>query len=42
MLAWALEKAGPDGAVLFLPDKHLGRNTGLQLGLGPGTGMCCA
>ena len=35
MLAWALEEAGPDGAVLFMPDKHLGRNTGLQLGLGP-------
>ena len=26
-LTWALEKAGPGGKVLFLPDQHLGRNT---------------
>ena len=24
---WALQRAGEDGAVLFLPDQHLGRNT---------------
>ncbi|MBQ3060538.1 MAG: quinolinate synthase NadA [Desulfovibrio sp.] len=32
MLRWALQEAD---AVLFLPDKHLGRNTGKKLGLGP-------
>jgi len=26
-LTWALERAGSDGKVLFLPDQHLGRNT---------------
>ena len=26
-LTWALEQAGPQGKVLFLPDQHLGRNT---------------
>jgi quinolinate synthase len=26
-LSWALEQAGTDGKVLFLPDQHLGRNT---------------
>jgi quinolinate synthase len=33
VLEWAFERAGPDGAVLFFPDQHLGRNTGLKLGL---------
>ena len=32
MLRWALQEAD---SVLFLPDKHLGRNTGRQLGLTP-------
>lgn len=33
VLQWAFERAGPEGAVLFFPDQHLGRNTGLKLGL---------
>lgn len=35
MLAWAQEQCAADdkGAVLFLPDKHLGRNTAKQLGM---------
>ena len=33
-MRWALEQAGPDGKVLFLPDQHLGRNTAvLDLGI---------
>ena len=31
ILDWAFERAGPDGAVLFFPDQHLGRNTGLSM-----------
>ncbi len=37
-LTWAFDqRGGPggDGAVLFLPDQHLGRNTALDLGLSP-------
>ena len=33
ILDWAFEKAGPNGAVLFFPDQHLGRNTGLSMGI---------
>jgi quinolinate synthase len=33
VLEWAFERAGLNGAVLFFPDQHLGRNTGLKLGL---------
>ena len=33
ILNWAFERAGPDGAVLFFPDQHLGRNTGYQWAL---------
>lgn len=33
VLQWAFERAGPDGKVLFFPDQHLGRNTGLEMGL---------
>ena len=33
ILEWAYERAGPKGAVLFFPDQHLGRNTGLKMGL---------
>ncbi|MDP7372431.1 MAG: quinolinate synthase NadA [Candidatus Poseidoniaceae archaeon] len=33
ILDWAFERAGPDGAVLFFPDQHLGRNTGLSMGI---------
>lgn len=33
MLAWALETAGSDGAVLFLPDRNLAWNTADRLGL---------
>ncbi len=29
-LGWALERAGEEGKVLFLPDQHLGRNTYLR------------
>ena len=29
VLNWAFERAGPNGAVLFFPDQHLGRNTGI-------------
>jgi quinolinate synthase len=33
-MRWALDQAGPDGKVLFLPDQHLGRNTAvLSLGI---------
>ena len=28
ILNWAFERAGKNGAVLFFPDQHLGRNTG--------------
>jgi len=34
VLQWAFERAGQDGAVLFFPDQHLGRNTGLAMGIG--------
>ena len=33
VLNWAFERAGPQGAVLFFPDQHLGRNTGLAMGI---------
>ena len=33
VLKWAFERAGPKGAVLFFPDQHLGRNTGLRMGI---------
>jgi quinolinate synthase len=33
VLKWAFDRAGPNGAVLFFPDQHLGRNTGLRMGL---------
>ena len=33
VLNWAFERAGPGGAVLFFPDQHLGRNTGLAMGI---------
>tara|TARA_B100000035_G_scaffold276867_1_gene254810 strand:- start:473 stop:1627 length:1155 start_codon:yes stop_codon:yes gene_type:complete len=33
VLQWAFDRAGPDGAVLFFPDQHLGRNTGLRMGI---------
>jgi quinolinate synthase len=32
-LNWAFERAGEDGAVLFFPDQHLGRNTGTAMGI---------
>ncbi len=33
ILNWAFDRAGEDGAVLFFPDQHLGRNTGLSMGI---------
>ncbi|MEC7255382.1 MAG: quinolinate synthase NadA [Candidatus Thermoplasmatota archaeon] len=33
ILNWAFDRAGPKGAVLFFPDQHLGRNTGLSMGI---------
>ena len=33
ILNWAFERAGKNGKVLFFPDQHLGRNTGLTMGL---------
>jgi len=33
VLNWAFERAGKDGAVLFFPDQHLGRNTGTAMGI---------
>lgn len=33
VLEWAFARAGEQGAVLFFPDQHLGRNTGLKMGL---------
>ncbi len=33
VLQWAFDRAGPNGAVLFFPDQHLGRNTGLRMGI---------
>ena len=33
VLKWAFDRAGPNGAVLFFPDQHLGRNTGLRMGI---------
>ncbi len=32
VLEWAFERAGKNGKVLFFPDQHLGRNTGLAMG----------
>jgi quinolinate synthase len=34
VLEWAFERAGENGKVLFFPDQHLGRNTGLSMGIG--------
>ena len=33
VLNWALERAGENGKILFFPDQHLGRNTGLDMGI---------
>ena len=33
ILQWAYDRAGPNGAVLFFPDQHLGRNTGVSMGI---------
>jgi len=33
VLQWAFERAGQNGAVLFFPDQHLGRNTGANMGI---------
>jgi len=33
VLEWAFEQAGENGAVLFFPDQHLGRNTGINMGI---------
>ncbi len=33
VLNWAFERAGTNGAVLFFPDQHLGRNTGHSMGI---------
>ena len=33
LLQWAFDRAGSNGAVLFFPDQHLGRNTGLRMGI---------
>ena len=33
VLQWAFDRAGSEGKVLFFPDQHLGRNTGLEMGL---------
>ena len=33
VLRWAFERAGPEGKVLFFPDQHLGRNTGISMGI---------
>jgi quinolinate synthase len=33
VLNWAFERAGSNGAVLFFPDQHLGRNTGFAMGI---------
>ncbi len=33
VLNWAFERAGENGAVLFFPDQHLGRNTGTEMGI---------
>jgi len=33
ILNWAFERAGKNGKVLFFPDQHLGRNTGLAMGI---------
>ncbi len=33
VLEWALARAGSEGKVLFFPDQHLGRNTGLAMGM---------
>jgi quinolinate synthase len=33
ILNWAFDRAGPNGTVLFFPDQHLGRNTGIKMGI---------
>jgi quinolinate synthase len=33
VLEWAFERAGENGKVLFFPDQHLGRNTGLSMNI---------
>jgi len=33
VLEWAFERAGENGKALFFPDQHLGRNTGLGMGI---------
>ncbi|MGY8699288.1 MAG: quinolinate synthase NadA [Candidatus Poseidoniales archaeon] len=33
VLNWAFDRAGENGAVLFFPDQHLGRNTGNAMGI---------
>lgn len=33
VLNWAFDRAGPNGTVLFFPDQHLGRNTGIKMGI---------
>ncbi|MDP7202640.1 MAG: quinolinate synthase NadA [Candidatus Poseidoniaceae archaeon] len=33
VMDWAFERAGAEGKVLFFPDQHLGRNTGLAMGI---------
>ena len=33
VLKWALDRAGGNGKILFFPDQHLGRNTGLEMGI---------
>ena len=33
VLKWAFERAGKNGKILFFPDQHLGKNTGLKMGL---------
>ena len=33
VLKWAFERAGENGKVLFFPDQHLGRNTGVSMGI---------
>ncbi len=33
VLKWAFERAGENGKILFFPDQHLGRNTGISMGI---------
>ena len=35
VLDWAFQRAGNAGKVLFFPDQHLGRNTGIKMGIEP-------